>query len=350
MPICTLTEITLVQQVRALRIENDVLAATILPDKGADIYELIYKPHGLDVLWKSPWGLKPPGRGFDSAFESQAAWLEAYAGGWQVLFPNGGDGCTYKGAPLNFHGEASMIPWAYRVVEAGGDAAEVHLSARLFRSPFRIERTLRVEAGLPALILRETITNEAHEPMDYMWSHHPAFGGPFLSEHCRIDTGAATLWADYGYPGANSPLKPDQRYAWPTAEGVNMACVPGPAEARDAFAYLCDFTAGWYGITNTELGFGVGMVWDAVQFPYAWYWQEMHSSPGFPWYKGVYVMAIEPASSIPGHGLVDVMNRTGAHRTLQPGERVSAEIRAVFYESAAGITALEADGQVTQRG
>src|SRR5438552_17637040 len=106
---CNVSEQTLGRGVRILRIENDLLAATVLLDKGADIYQLIYKPHDLDVLWKSPWGLKEPGRGVASTFQSSVAWLEAYGGGWQEIFPSGGGPCVYKGVELNFHGEASMV-------------------------------------------------------------------------------------------------------------------------------------------------------------------------------------------------------------------------------------------------
>ena len=53
---CSAHEQRLDHDVRALRIENDVLAATVLIDKGADIYQLIYKPRDLDVLWKTPGG------------------------------------------------------------------------------------------------------------------------------------------------------------------------------------------------------------------------------------------------------------------------------------------------------
>ena len=89
---------------RTLRIENDILAATVLVDKGADIYQLIYKPQGIDVLWKSPWGLKEQGRGVQSTFSSAAAWLENCAGGWQEIFPIGGfiigqQTCTAKLKP-----------------------------------------------------------------------------------------------------------------------------------------------------------------------------------------------------------------------------------------------------------
>ena len=115
---CKVSERILGRTLRALQLENDLLSTTILLDKGADIYDLVYKPAKTDVLWKSPWGLKESGRGFDSAFDSQTAWLEAYAGGWQVLFPNGGFPNTYRGAELGFHGEASMKAWDHEIVSA----------------------------------------------------------------------------------------------------------------------------------------------------------------------------------------------------------------------------------------
>jgi len=347
--ICSISEVTFGRSLRGLRLENDLLATTILLDKGADIYELIYKPKSMDVLWKSPWGIKEPAHGFDSSSDTSGAWLEAYAGGWQELFPNGGNNCVYKGAALNFHGEASMTAWHYEIVESGAQAAEVKLWTRLFRSPFRIERSMRVEAGKPVLILREKISNEGGEDMDYMWSHHPAFGAPFLSEHCRIDTGARTLLADDGYVGTFNPLTVNTSYQWPNGGDADYSIVPGQDTPRDTLGYLKDFESGWYGITNTEHGFGVGLAWDAAMFPYAWYWQEMYANSGYPWYKAAYVMAIEPASSIPGQGLVNVMEKTQTHRTIAAGASEETELRAVFYESNNGISSIQADGTVVTK-
>ena len=345
-PVCVAQTSTLDSGMRVLRIENDRLSATFLLDKGSDIYELTFKDTGIDVLWKSPWGMKTPGRGFAHGADSLAAWLEAYAGGWQLLFPNGGSGCTYKGAALGFHGEASMTAWDCTISETGPDVAEAHLTTRLYISPFRLERIIRVEAGRPFLILRERITNEAGEPMDYMWSHHPAFGAPFLSDACVVDSGATRLLADDGYVGTSNPMTVGADYEWPHAGVGDMSRVPGQSEQRDTLGYLHGFRSGWYGITNTALGFGIGLVWDASVFPYAWYWQEMHASAGFPWYKSAYVMAIEPASSIPGQGLLNVMEKTQTHRTLGPGETVETELRAVFYSSSTGIDGIAPDGTV----
>lgn len=343
---CKVSEIVLGRTMHALKIENDLLAATILLDKGADIYSLRYKPKDIDVLWKSPWGLKESGRGFDSAFDSQTAWLEAYAGGWQVLFPNGGHPNMYKGASLGFHGEASMRAWEHEILHVSSDSVHVRLSLRLSRSPYTIERWLRLEAGSPILHLRERITNHAGEPMDCMWSHHPAYGAPFLSEHCVIDTDARALIVDDEYMGHNNPLTLGRAYDWPMAGRVNMSLVPAPDQPRDLLAYLKGFESGWYSITNRRLGLGIGMSWDINVFPYAWFWQELNSSPGFPFYKCSYVFAIEPASSIPGQGLTAVMNKTGSQLTLQPGESRDVELKAVFFESRSGVQHIDDAGNV----
>lgn len=343
---CKARERILGRTLRALSIENDLVSTTVLLDKGADIYRLIYKPRAMDVMWKAPWGLKEPARGFHSASDSLTAWLEAYGGGWQVLFPNGGFANTYKGVELGYHGEASMKAWDYELLQESAAAVEVKLRTRLSRSPYTIERWMRLEARRPILRIRERITNHAGEPMDCMWSHHPAFGAPFLSEHCVIDTDSRVLQSDDHYAGAANPLALDTEYTWPLAGSLDLSIIPPPDQARDLLGYLKHFESGWYSITNKALGFGIGFTWDIDVFPYAWFWQELNSSPGFPFYKRAYVIAIEPASSIPGHGLSAVMQKTGSHLTLQPGESRDIELKVVFYESSAGVEHIDDAGKV----
>lgn len=337
----------------AVKLENDKVAVTILPDKGADIYQWIHKGTGVDVLWKSPWGLRKPGSGIPSSFQSSVTWIEWYPGGWQVLFPSGGGPCLYKGVELSFHGEASSIFWDVADLGSSKHEAWVRLTTRLARSPFTLTRDMVLEKGASSFLLRETVRNDGGEPMDYVWGHHPAFGAPFLSADCRIDTNARTLRADDGYDPPNCPWEPGRTYPWPTVErggvSVDLSRVPGTAEPRGSMGYLEDFAdVAWYGITNTHLGIGAGLAWRTEDFPYAWFWQEMHASPGFPWYKGVYVMAIEPSTTNVGQGLVAAMEKNGTHRVLQPGESRTSEIRAVIYDSTNGISGIDMDGNVRE--
>lgn len=339
---------------RSLIIENASLQAVVLPDKGADIHRLIYKPQNIDVLWKTPWGFKRPATGVPSVHQSLGAWMEAYPGGWQEIFPNGGAPCTYKGAELGFHGEASMTTWDYKFVPPQDDRAALHLRTRRARSPFRIERVLRVDAARPVLTIRERITNEGDESMEYMWGHHPAYGEPFLSGDCRIDIGAATLQADDEYDPPFNPLAPNGKYQWPRGERdgkqTDLSRVPPRSEPRALFGYFLDFQPGhgWYAITNTRLGFGVGMTWPTDVFPYAWFWQELGASSGYPWYRAAHTMAIEPFTSFPGQGLTRVMEKTRTQRVIGAGESISAELQFVFFESTTGVRKINADGSVVQ--
>src|SRR5262249_4837429 len=156
---------------------------------------LVAKWAGIDVLWKSPWGLPAPG-GVHSATDSAAAWLEAYEGGWQEIFPNGGTGNPYRGGEPNFPREPPLAAWDSHNRTTSGETWEVLLATRLRRSPFRIERTMRVAASKRVLHIQERLSNVGREALEAIWGHHPAFGAPFLSGACRIDTNARTVIAD----------------------------------------------------------------------------------------------------------------------------------------------------------
>lgn len=336
----------------AVSLSNGLLTATVLPAKGADIYSLIYEPRSVDVLWKSPWGLRRPDGAIASGAASEAAWLDRWEGGWQEIFPNGGDACTYRGAPLNFHGEASLSAWDYRVRQSTAAVVEVDFLLELARSPFRIRRTMRVEAGLPALLLDESIENRGDEDLHFMWGHHPALGAPFLDGGCRLQTPARTFLAHDVEIAETCRVAAGARGPWPEMEGksagkVNLSVIPPANQRVTEFGYLCDLEDGWYAVTNPALGFGFGMAWPREVFPYLWFWQELRGSLGYPWYGRCYVMAVEPFTSIPGVGLVKAIE-SGTAPVLKAGGKVEASLAAVFLEPG-DVQSIGLDGKVAWR-
>ncbi|MFN7992458.1 MAG: aldose 1-epimerase [Bryobacteraceae bacterium] len=337
---------------RAVTLSNGLLSATILPEKGADIYSLVYEPRSVDVLWKSPWGLRRPSGAILSGPPSEAAWLDAYEGGWQELFPNGGDACTYRGAPLNYHGEASVSAWDYSVRKSGAEVVEVDFLLTLIRSPFRIRRTVRVEAGLAALLLDERIENQGEEDLQFMWGHHPALGAPFLDGGCRIQAPARTFLAHDVEIAPACRAAAGARSTWPAVSAknggtVDFSLIPPASERVTEFGYLCDLDDGWYAITNPDLHFGFGMAWPRRLFPYLWFWQELRGTFGYPWYGRCHVMAIEPLSSIPGTGLVNAIE-AGTAPVLKAGQSLDAQLVAVFFE-APEVSSISANGSVRAR-
>ena len=105
-----------------LRLTTDALSVTVLPGKGADIYELTDLATGVDPLFKAPWGLQPPGapprEGSDGA-----AFLENYEGSWQELFPNTNDACRLRrrAAPVPRRGGGAALVGVRRGRRRPGD-------------------------------------------------------------------------------------------------------------------------------------------------------------------------------------------------------------------------------------
>lgn len=333
----------LVPGVRAFSLENEELEVVVLPEKGADIYSLVDRATGVDVLFKSPWGVRAPGPWLRAA-TSRERWIEAYPGGWQLLVPNGGDECKERGVTWGFHGEAALVPWA--VLERTGSTAT--LETTLFSVPLHVRRELEVDG--PVLRVRESITNRSDESIEVMWSHHPAFGAPLLEAGCVLSAGCQTVEADHESPG--TLLGAGTRHRWPTAtaasgEATDLARIPGPLEPREVLAYLMEFTSGYFAITNPRLNLGVGLRWPVEVFDKAWLWQEVHSTADWPWFRRAYAVAVEPASTIPGHGMAVARARGESGVRFEGGASRQVTVEAVLFHETRAVEGIAEGGRVT---
>lgn len=165
---------------RSLVLENDELRVTVLPEKGADIYELVDLATEIDVLFKGPWGLQPPGaQPLEGSGDDQFLWN--YEGGWQELFPSVNEACSHRGNRIPFHGEVASLPWDYDAVQGEGDEVAVRLWTRCRQTPFRLERIMRLRRGVPELTLEGTVVNESDQPACFVWGQHCVLGPLFSS-------------------------------------------------------------------------------------------------------------------------------------------------------------------------
>ncbi|GAF73506.1 unnamed protein product [marine sediment metagenome] len=338
-----------------ISIENEVIKVCVFPKKGAEIVSLFNKKIGIDVLWKAPWKVRTPNKGLTGFTDSASVWLEHYGGGWQEIFPNVGDECVYKGATLSFHGEASLLPWSYEIIENSEKEASVCFTVNLYRSPFQLKRVMTIKKEEPILHLSERVENLANQTLEFVWGHHPAFGTPFLNENCKVDCGAKLIEADDRYDPVSNFLQPAKEWSWPFIQNkekeiVDIGCIPPPNSGVSCLAYLKDFSEGWYAITNQELGFGVGFVWPKEIFPYAYFWIEANASHDFPFYGRAYTVAIEPFSSIPGQGLINITEKTGTQMVIEPNGEIEFEMRVVIYENHKRVNHVSSDGSVEIKG
>jgi len=333
---------------RTVVLENELLRAGILADKGADVFELVHKPTDVDFLWHSPMGVRNPATYVATTHTAASSFLDFYEGGWQDCFPTGGNPCEYQGMPFGAHGETPTLPWEYAVVEDAPERIKVRFRVRTVRTPFLLEKEVALARGSGCLAFSERITNEGRVALPVMWGQHPALGAPFIEPGCRIDLPPARVLC--------SDLSPVTRFAegtydWPFATGktgqrIDLRHVPGiEADTTDTLR-LSDLSAGWYAVRNERLGVGFGMSWPLDVFPVLWFWQAFGGAYGPPWYGRTYLIALEPFSTARPTIVEAVKN--GTARVLQPGATLEAAYTAVGIEGPAPVTDISRDGSVTR--
>ncbi len=294
-------------------LENERLRLGILAGKGSDVVEFNDKRRDLDFVWLTAGGVRNQTDHLSTSPDPLATFIDAYPGGWQEIFPNGGAPATYLGAQFGQHGEVCNLPWHVRLDEDSEQAVAVTFSVRTQKTPFLIEKQLRLVAGEPTLHLTETVTNESDVPLHAMWGHHLAFGRPFLDETCRIHLppGVEIIPHEVPIHPLGRRVAPDQRPAWPlaaTPDGgtIDLSVLP-PRGTLGEIVYLTNFKDGWYEVEHPGKGVRFRVEWDAATMPYLWYWQEFGASEAYPWWGRHYNIGLEPFSSYPTNGLAEAV-------------------------------------------
>ena len=329
--------------------ENRFLRIVIAAGKGTDILEFLYKPLDIDFMWRSYTGLRASHNFIPTIAHPSGNFIDFYTGGWQELLPNAGASCVYKGAALGVHGEVCLLPWSYHVKTNNPDEVAVTFSVRSVRTPFYLEKTFSLNDRDPILTIDEVVRNEADEPLDFMWGHHPALGWPFLDESCRLFLPRCRVRTRAEFTAASSRLEKGQDAEWPMVKGRNggpidlSRLVPPEVRSHD-MAYLYDLEDGWYALANESRGVGFGLRWEKDTFPFLWYWQLYRGGMGYPWYGTNYTAALEPVSSYPPT-LTEAI-KAGTQKVLSPGAEMRTRLLAVAFANHREVGGIDPSGRI----
>ena len=294
-----------------ITLTSDAFEATITPERGADIVQLVDHATRTPLFAESPTGLVGPG----PAADSMAEWLRGYPGGWQLLVPNAGPDRVYNGAHMGFHGEAALAEWTV----LAQDSTSCELQTHLLTAPLRIHRSVALSGD--ALTVTDEIANLSPDPVQTRIVQHPAFGAPFL-DHESYLLASATIVADAEAPGSlASPdlvgRVTDVLPAGPVADSIRL---PGPDSESSLFAALTGFTRHDVTFCSPTRGLGVRLEWDGDVLPHAWFWIEANAGPGWPWFRRLYAIAVEPANVLPGEEGTPAHPRGGLGTEIAAGE------------------------------
>ena len=334
--------------IRSLSLENELIAVTILLDKGANIYEIIHKRTDTDFMWKAPGGLRDPSRYIPSGQNPAGNFLDYYEGGWQECLPGGGP-FSYMGADIGLHGEACLIPWDFHVVKDSPEEVCVMLLCNTIRFPFKIEKMISLKSGSMVISFEEKLINVGDVQIEFMWGHHPAIGKPFLNGNCRIDVPVKEYLATGQAFSPGSIIEPNTKGSWPYYEGIDddkldLTVVPDEFDNTGDLMFLSGLKDGWFAITDEETQIGIGMRWDERLFPYIWYWMVARGVKDYPWFGATYNIALEPWSSIPS--AFEEAQKQGTTLKLDGGGKITSVYKFVIYEGVKRVRKITREGMV----
>ncbi|MGI8960643.1 MAG: DUF5107 domain-containing protein [Bryobacteraceae bacterium] len=299
-----------------VHLENEALQATVVPEVGAKIFDLVHLPTGQNFLWHNP-RIEPQRYPIDANFDNY------WCGGWDDGFPTC-ETCSHNGEIYPNLGELRSIDWR---VEAASQTF-VRLSADGPISPVRASKEIRLVED--ALEMRFAVSHLGYAPIEFIWGTHPAYA---ITPDCVLH-----IPARKGLVGqANHPMlgEPGQSYEWPILKSspgsIDMSRVL-PAGQFSAGHYASELTAGWYAVEYTERQTGIFFEFPLDVCPYLWLWLS------YGGWRGYYVAVIEPWSSCPVTLTDAIAAKT--HRVLHPGGTFSCTVRATPWSSPASLQSL----------
>ena len=295
-------------------LENRWLKVRVLPDLGAKIFDLIWKPTGRNFLWHNP-------RIAPQIYPMEADFANYWCGGWDDFFPTC-DECVFREQRYPSLGELRSLRWNVDRVGRRGRDVVAQLSALGPISPVKAVKSVTLEGLSPVVRVQHRITNLGPMVIDFTWGTHPAFS---VNEHTVLRIPARHgIAAQCSRPGWGEPW---QHYEWPILDAAagraEMDKVLG-IDANLCFGHFAiDLEDGYYAVEDTSSGEGFLLRFPLDKCPCLWLWLD------YGGWRGLHHAIVEPWTSV-------ALNLAQAYeqklsRSLRPGEEFTVEISATAY-------------------
>lgn len=295
-----------------LTIATDVIALDVLPGLGGTISSLTRRSDGAEICWNPPWDLRPPGTPVLPGTPEAVA-LSRDPGGWQTIFPNGGESVSVHGVEWGFDGEARTctMDWEFT-------GSSLMLTTRLARAPFELSKIISIRDH--EVTVGETVRNVGRERVEVIWGSRLTLGADLLGSDTVLDASATVVHPD---PKASPGTSYDELTPWPRGHGrvamINLRTLPAADAGETRIAYLDDFTRPWLEVRRPSRDLAIELEWDGRTWPHVWYTVEAGGGHGFPWYRAGYFLRLAPCTSWPAHGVHEARRVSDSTMWISPG-------------------------------
>jgi hypothetical protein len=321
--------------VQVVDICNGPLSLSVLPTRGMGIWQGVYRD--LPLGWRSPVS-RPVHPAFVNPLERNGlGWLN----GFNELLCR--CGLAYHGPPgddagerITLHGRIANLP-AHRVeiaVDADGpgtlELRGIIDETTMFGGCYRLDSTLRMEAGSNRAHIIDTVTNLGARPVPLSLLYHINLGQPFLAAGSTVTVPSRDVAPRDTHAAASA-------HSWAQYAGP----VAGFAEEAFFFSPLAD-SDGWCTslLTNPAAHCAFGVRFRTDSLPWFTLWKNTQAL------EEGYVTGLEPGTGFPNFRAQE--RREGRLPMLGPGETSRFELELVVAADADSVASLQATASACQ--
>jgi len=315
---------------RVVTLENRFLQLAILPEAGAKIWQITYKPLDVELLWNNS-------RISPSRLPANSRYDDVWSGGWDELFPND-EVAVIDGESYPDHGELWTGEWTAEPFE-NTNYVGVRLCYLTPISSIEVEKTIRLYRDHSRINFHYRFINKGRTRFPFLWKLHPAMA---VSPQHRVDFPDMKVVVESGFPGTltGAPEVSD----WPTvrtSEGdIDLRRIP-PEDARQLyFFYGTEMKGNWCALTNSATGLACGLQFDPKIFPCCWLFAT------YGGWRNYNVAVLEPCTGYPLN--FEAMKAAGRHRRLAPNESLETDVSFLVQEGLCSVGAIDASGKMSE--
>jgi hypothetical protein len=315
---------------RTVVLENQFLRVIILPEAGAKIWQITYKPLDVNLLWNNP-------RIAPARLPGNSRYDDVWSGGWDELFPND-EVAVIEGESYPDHGELWTGDWSAEPFSHGDDAG-VRLRYVTPISAIEVEKTIRVGRAHSRIEFHHRFTNRGRRVFPFLWKLHPAMA---VSSQHRVDFPPMNVVLEPAFPGTLAGAS--QPAEWPmikTPTGdVDLRRIP-PEDARQLyFFYGTQMKGSWCALTNSATGLSCGLQFDPEVLDCCWLFAT------YGGWRSYNVVVLEPCTGYPLN--FEAMKAACRHRSLAPGESLETDVRFLVQEGLRCVGSVDSSGRMSE--
>lgn len=315
---------------RAVVLESNLLRVVVLPEAGAKIWQITYKPLDADLLWNNP--RIPPAR-----LASNSRYDDVWSGGWDELFPND-EAAVIEGEAYPDHGELWTTPWD---AEPFTDADKVGVRLRCITpiSAIEVEKIIGLRRDQGRIEFEHRFTNRGTAAFPFLWKLHPAMT---VSRRHRIDFPPMNIVFEPGFPGTLTGVRGSGQ--WPflrtDAGDVDLRRVTSADTRQLYFFYGTEMKGNWCALTNSEIGLACALQFDPEVFRCCWLFAT------YGGWRSYRVAVLEPCTGYPLN--FEAMKAAGRHRILARGETLRTKVQFLVQEGLQSVGSVDVSGTMSE--